>query len=148
MSTVQFQLGGTLKFLLEDEGYALITIRYDNFTITARGENMAYNLPNDKQVAVQVSYVDAKGNPTEVDGDVTWETSDDNLVMVESNVADTTQATITPVGQIGQVQVSCTADADLGSGIRTIVTTMDITIVAGEAVAGTIAPVGEPQPIP
>jgi hypothetical protein len=28
------------------------------------------------------------------------------------------------------------------------VTTMDVTVVAGEAVAGTISPVGEPEDIP
>jgi len=61
MSTVQFQLGGTLKFVTEPEGYALITITYDRFTITAKGQDMAYTLPNDHLVQVQVAYVDSHG---------------------------------------------------------------------------------------
>jgi hypothetical protein len=31
--------------------------------------------------------------------------------------------------------------------VRELITTMDVEIVAGEAIAGTITPVGEPQPI-
>jgi hypothetical protein len=149
VTTVQFQLGGTLKFVTEEEsGYALLTIKYDGFTITARGDNMAYVLPNDKFIAVAVAYVDAKGNAAQVDGDVTWDSSDENIVTVEVDAADSTQAKVIPTGQVGQAQVSVTADADLGSGIREIITTADIQVVAGEAVAGTISPVGEPQPIP
>ena len=36
---------------------------YDGFTIKAKGDAMAYTLPVDKQVHVQVTYVDAGGNP-------------------------------------------------------------------------------------
>lgn len=150
MNTLQFQLGGTLKFLIDEPAShpgARITIRYDGLTLTAWGDGMAYKLPNDKMIAVQVAYVDSKGNPAQVDGEVSWGTSDPNLATVETDVGDSTQATVTPGGAVGQVQVTCTADADLGSGVREIITTMDVEIVAGEAVAGTITPVGEPQPI-
>jgi len=108
---------------------------------------MAYKLPNDKLINVKVSYVDASGNPATVDGDVVWDVSDENVVSVQVDPVDSTQARIVPSGQVGQVQVTVTADADLGEGTREIITTSDIEIVAGEAVAGTISPVGEPQPI-
>jgi len=150
VNTLQFQLGGTLKFLVDEPASrpgARITIRYDGLTLTAWGDGMAYKLPNDKMIAVQVAYVDSKGNPAQVDGDVSWNTSDPNLATVDTNAGDSTQATVTPGGTVGQVQVTCMADADLGSGVREIITTMDVDIVAGEAVAGTITPVGEPQPI-
>jgi hypothetical protein len=109
---------------------------------------MAYKLPNDKMIAVQVAYVDSKGNPAQVDGNVTWDTSDPNLATVDTNAGDSTQAVVTPLGSVGQVQITATADADLGSGVRELITTMDVEIVAGEAIAGTITPVGEPHPIP
>jgi len=150
VNTLQFQLGGTLKFLIDEPASrpgARITIRYDGLTLTAWGDGMAYKLPNDKMIAVQVAYVDSKGNPAQVDGDVSWDTSDASIATVESNAGDSTQAVVTPVGPIGQVQITATADADLGSGVREIITTMDVDIVAGEAIAGTITPVGEPQPI-
>jgi hypothetical protein len=149
MTTVNFQLGGTLKFVVDEpEGYALFTTTYEGFTITAKGHGMAYKLPNDKFIAVKVAYADSRGNPAAVDGDVTWESSDESVVTVVADAGDSTSAKITPVGPIGQAQISCTADADLGEGVREIITTADIDVVAGEAVAGTIAPVGEPQPIP
>jgi hypothetical protein len=146
MSTVQFQLGGSIKFLADEEGYVLVRLKYGGFTITAKGDVMAYTLPDDKSIAVQVAYVDAKGNPAKVDGDVTWGTSDSALATVESTAPDS--AMVKPVGQLGQVQITATADADLGAGIRELITTMDVEIVSGEAVAGTITPSGEPQPIP
>lgn len=151
MTTVEFKLGGTLKFLVEPEARAgaRITISYDGLTLTAWGDAMAYTLPNDKKIAIKVAYVDAHGNPAQVDGEVTWDTSDTAIATVAADPIDPNgmQAVVTPAGQVGQVQVTATADADLGQGTREIITTMDVDIVAGEAVAGTITPVGEPAPI-
>jgi hypothetical protein len=48
---------------------------------------------------------------------------------------------------IGDVQVTATADADLGDGIREIITLLDLNVVSGEAVAGTINVIGTPEPI-
>src|SRR5215831_19481245 len=35
--------------------------------------NMAYTLPADKKVLLQIAYVDSKGNPAQVDGAVVWD---------------------------------------------------------------------------
>jgi hypothetical protein len=124
----------------------VLTITYDRFTITAKGDVM-YTLPVDRLVNMQVSYVDASGNPAKVDGDVSWSSSDDDIAKLEIDSGDSTICRVIPVGQVGQVQVTATADADLGSGVRQIITVCDIAVVAGEAVTGTISPVGEPAPI-
>jgi len=150
MTTVEFQLGGTLRFLVDEPASrpgARVTIRYGGLTLTAWGDGMAYKLPNDKVIGVQVGYVDSKGNPAQVDGDVTWDTSDPEIATVETDTGDSVMATVVPSGKTGQVQVTATVDADLGEGVRELITTMDVEIVAGEAVAGTITPMGEPQPI-
>lgn len=150
MTTVEFQLGGTLKFVVDEPASragARITVHYRGLTLTAWGDGMTYKLPNDHKIEVQVSYIDSHGNPATVDGDVTWDTSDSNIATVETDTGDSTHATVIPDGQVGQVQVTATVDADLGEGIRELITTMDVEIVAGEAVAGTISPVGPPQPI-
>jgi hypothetical protein len=125
---------------------SVLTIIYDRFTITAKGDVM-YTLPVDRLVNMQVSYVDASGNPAKVDGDVLWSSSDDDIAKLEIDSGDSTICRVIPVGQVGQVQVTATADADLGSGVRQIITVCDIAVVAGEAVTGTISPVGEPAPI-
>jgi hypothetical protein len=148
LSTVQFQLGGTLKFLIEEpKGYVLVTVQYDRFTLTAKGDVMAYKLPDDKQAKVQVAYVDAKGHPASVDGDVTWSSSNEGVALVQVDPADSTIATVVPGDQLGQVQVTATADADLGAGVTELVTLMDVEVIGGQAVAGTITPVGEATPI-
>jgi hypothetical protein len=148
--TVEFRLGGTLKFLLDEPEVrpgAIITLRYDGLSITTRGEGMAYTLPNDHVVNVQISYIDAKGNAAQVDGEVAWSSSDEAIAIVAVDSGDSTQARVRPSDQLGQAQITATADADLGEGTREIITTMDVTIVAGSAVSGTITPVGEPLPI-
>jgi hypothetical protein len=110
---------------------------------------MPYKLAVDEYVEVKVSYVDAAGNPAVVDGDVVWESSNPDLVTVTAH-DDTTSADVCPAGNgdLGTAQISATADADLGEGVRELITVFDVQIVAGEAVAGTISPVGDPQPIP
>jgi hypothetical protein len=128
------------------QGYSKLTIIYEQFTITAKGDVM-YTLPVDKLVKMQVSYVDAQGNPATVDGPVIWASSDDDMLAIEVDSGDSTICKVTPVGAVGQAQVTATADADLGSGVRSLITVCDITVVAGEAVAGTIEPIGEAEPI-
>lgn len=126
-------------------GYALMTIRLDNFTITAKGEKIMYTLPVDHTVSMQVSYVDAAGNPATVDGAITWFTANDTLAKLEVDPADDSICKVIPL-KPSRTQVSCKADADLGEGVRELLTVCDIMIVAGEAVAGTITPTDEPEP--
>jgi hypothetical protein len=123
-----------------------ITSTVDGFTVKGFSP-MAYTLPDDKQVVVKISYVDSKGHPAEVDGDVVWTTSDDLIANVGVKAGDSTEAMIAPGKDLGQAQITATADADLGEGVKNIITTFDVTVVAGSAVAGTITPVGDPQPI-
>jgi hypothetical protein len=109
---------------------------------------MAYTLASGMQVGCQISYVDAAGNPAKIDGDVTWTSSDETKLAVFVSSNDSTQAVLRTIGPVGLVQVTTTADADLGAGVREIITTADIDVVAGEAVSGTIAPTGPAEPIP
>jgi hypothetical protein len=145
--TVNFRLGGVLE-ISEPEGGCRVTVRHNGFTITAWGENMAYTLGADQQVILQVEYVDANGNAATVDGPVQWDSSNPTIVTVTADAADDMRALVQAVGPVGNAQITATADADLGEGTRTLVTPMDVTVVAGEAVTGTITPVGPAEPIP
>ena len=107
---------------------------------------MAYTLPVDYGVKVQVAYVDGHGNPAMVDGPVQWASSDTTIAEVIADTSDSQNAMVQAKGVVGQVQISVTADADLGVGVRNIVTLMDVSVIAGEAVAGTITPVGDAIP--
>lgn len=129
-------------------GKQTITITLGKFIVKTEGQHVMYTLPVGRQVQMQVGYVDAGGNPAAVDGAVAWASSDDAIATVDVDDADSTIVTVVPVGAVGQVQITATADADLGTGVRTLITVADIEIVAGEAIAGTISPVGEPSQLP
>jgi hypothetical protein len=125
---------------------AWITTDCGGITVKSKGPLAVYKLPVSMKIDVGVSYVDAAGNPATVDGDVAWETSDKDIANVfRISGADSTKATVR-AGKPGQAQITATADADLGEGVRSIITTMDIEVIPGEAVAGTITPIGEPEP--
>src|SRR6516165_2044882 len=94
---------------------------------------VSYNLASGMQCKIRVDYVDAAGNPAVVDGEVAWASSDDTIAAVFVSSTDSQDAVIRTIGPIGQVQITATADADLGAGVRNIITPMDVTIVAGEA---------------
>jgi hypothetical protein len=151
VNQVEVFFGSPLKIVHVTEpapaGYSLLTVKFDQSAITAKGDVM-YTLPVGFEVEMQVKYVDARGNPATVDGQVIWASSDDDLVTVTVDDQDSTVCTVTTVDAVGNVQVTATADADLGAGTRQLITTCDISVVAGEAVAGTIEPVGTPTPIP
>lgn len=117
---------------------------------------MAYTLPSDKVVKLQIAYVDANGNPARVDGPVVWDSSDEDIAHIDpftvqpvpDGLPDNGVVMLVPGTKTGNCQISATADADLGDGVRNLVTLMDVSVVGGEAVAGTITPVGEPTPKP
>ena len=126
---------------------AVVTARYDGFITTSTGGSMAYTLPADKQVELKISYVDANNNPATIDGAVTWETSDAEIAscspVTDDPLEDNSHVVLVPGSKVGNCQITAKADADLGSGVRELVTPFDVTVVGGEAIAGTIEPVGE-----
>ncbi|KYK50052.1 hypothetical protein A1D31_22330 [Bradyrhizobium liaoningense] len=149
LQRVEIIFGNVLKIMEVGEelqrGSSFITVQFDQFSIKAKGDIM-YNLPADHTVTMQVSYVDGAGNPATVDGEVEWFTANPEIADIEVDVDDGTICKVIPK-VVGRTQVSAKADADLGEGTRELLTVCDIMIVAGEAVAGSIQPVGEPEPI-
>jgi hypothetical protein len=152
MDQLEITFGGPLRIVVEQPPpppaiTARLTITFNAFKVT--GEKlMSYTLPADHFVVMEVSYVDRAGNPAAIDDEVAWKSSDDTIVALKVDSVDSKTVTVTPLGKLGQVQITATADADLGAGVTTLITPCDIEVVAGEAVAGTIQPVGTPEPIP
>jgi hypothetical protein len=100
---------------------------------------MAYILGDDKKVTCSVAWVDKKGKPAVVDGTPAWASSSEAVCAVLDIAADGSSATLVG-GDLGNAQISVTGDADLGSGIREVIAVLDVEVVAGEAVAGSINP--------
>ena len=106
---------------------------------------MAYTLPVDKMVVVAVQYADAAGNVVDLpQGNVQWETSDPTILGAQADANDDQQCSLTPAGTVGNAQVTCTGSNPDSSQV---IATLDVTVVSGDAVTGTIQPTGEPQPI-
>jgi hypothetical protein len=104
-----------------------------------------YTLPNDKQVTLKVEFLDAKGSPAKVDS-VVWSTDNADIAEVTVSTGNPQIANLKAGTATGLAQVIVTADADLGDGIKEIICTMDVEVVGGEAVVGTISPASEPVP--
>lgn len=91
-------------------------------------------LTDSQQVAFSIKVTDKKGNPASVEGVPEWASSDDTILTVEA-AADGLSAVAKAAGPLGTAQVSVTADADLGTGVTSIIGTQDVEVVAGAAVA-------------
>ena len=101
-------------------------------------------LKDTEKVSISIGIVDVKGNPAPVDGLPAW-TSSNEAVLALVVASDGMSAVSTAVGSLGTSQVGVSADADLGSGVTPIVGTLDIDVVASEAVAVNLVP-GTPEP--
>lgn len=86
-----------------------------------------------QKCSLSISIKDSKGNPAQVDGIPVWSTSNASVLTVAA-AADGMSATVSAVGPVAaSVQVSVTADADLGSGVETLTGLLDVQVIAGEA---------------
>lgn len=110
---------------------------------SVRGLKMAYSMADDATVGFVIRAVDAKGNPASLDGVPEWAVSDDDLLAV-TPAADGLSASVSAVGPLGTAQVQVTADARMGPEVLEITGSLDITIVAGEAVMISLEPVPAP----
>jgi hypothetical protein len=130
-----------------------VTAIHNGFTVKGIG-NMAYQMSVATKIELGVTYVDANNNPASVDGPVDWTVSDSTLGTIQPvtplppGYPENGVIMFVPVGPTGQVQVTASADVDMGAGVKPLATLLDINLLAGEAVAGTISPIGDPQPNP
>lgn len=110
------------------------------------GKEITMLTMTDTQMAdVSLVIKDKNGNPATVDGVPVWTTS--NVNVAEAIVTD-------PTGMLGSVQgrgsgvcqITVTADADLGSGVKPIIGFLDVTIL-GQATVIELIP-GVPTEMP
>jgi hypothetical protein len=153
-NTITVQFGGSVDINLhlappkpEPQILTIIKTTYQSFVCASIGDHMAYTLPVGQLINVEVEYVDSGGNAARVDGEIEWTTSNDQIAQLVVDEQDSSMCRILAVNDTGDVQVTATADADMGDGIREIITLLDLTVVAGEAIAGTINVTGTPEPI-
>lgn len=105
---------------------------------------MALILTDLQKVALSVTFTTAAGNPAVVDGVPVWGTSDETILSVVA-AEDGLSAVVTTVGPLGLAQVSVSVDADLGEGVKPLVGTLDVSVIASEAAFAIVAS-GVPEP--
>ena len=118
------------------EGSAGWRLQINGQTIAFKGNFMA-QVPVGKSVVGTAVYMDAADNPATVEGVPVWASADTAIATVEVDPADPFKARVTAV-DLGTVQITATADADLGAGTREVILMGEIEVVAGEAVGGRI----------
>lgn len=98
-----------------------------------------FKVPDDKPLILKSGWVDAKGFAAQVQAGSEVPTSSDETIATFTANGDGTY-TVTPTG-IGTAQITLTADADLGDGVKSVSIIDTVEIVAGEAVGGSLSPV-------
>lgn len=94
--------------------------------LTFKGVNLMFLLRDDQTAHVNIQAVDAKGFDAPLQT-ITYSSSDESVATVAN-------AIITAV-KPGTATINVVADADLGDGVTQIAGTLDIQVVAGQAVA-------------
>jgi hypothetical protein len=84
-----------------------------------------------QEVDLAIQPKDKKGNPAQIDGVPVWSSS--NVDVVALTPAADGLSCVAKAGLIGTAQVSVTADADLGAGVKPITGLLDVNVAAGEA---------------
>lgn len=108
-------------------------------------EVLRMQMDTDQKVSAALAILTAGGQPARVDAAPAWSVEATDIEVVTMEVAeDGLSATFTAVG-VGTAQVTVTADADLGEGVRTITAIGAITVVPAGAAVLTLS-FGEPEP--
>jgi hypothetical protein len=90
-------------------------------------------LTTTQQSALSISPVDRKGKPAEVES-IVFTSSDETVATVTQDTADPRKALLKAVNT-GTAQINVTADPKLGDEVGAITGTLDVTVVAAEAVS-------------
>lgn len=96
-------------------------------------EGAAPPMKNSQKLIATITPVDAKGQPTTVDGAPTWAVDDPTKATLKPS-ADGLSCEVDASGPIGDVKLVATGDADLGEGVKPIFGEATITITPGDAV--------------
>jgi len=113
----------------------------NNLTVI-EGDITMLILTNSQQVDLAIKPLDKRGKPAQVDGVPVWACSDPLLATVEPS-EDGLSCVVKALDN-GSAQISVSADADLGEGVRALTGTLDLEIVSGEAASLSII-AGTPQ---
>ena len=89
-------------------------------------------LKDSQQANVSIAPKSKAGNPAQVDGVPTWESSDPSVVAVTA-AEDGLSANVVAQGPVGVAVVTVRADADLGDGVSPLEGSFNVSVEGGVA---------------
>ena len=140
MEKIEISFATPLRVVLSEEEQpyrAIFTVQFEQTTI--KGENMSSTMQIETYATVSVEWKDSGGRTVRVDGPTQWASSDTSICQCTVSSGNPQIANLfAPGPKIGTVQIHATADADLGSGVKTVTATYTVEVITGEAVGGDI----------
>jgi hypothetical protein len=118
----------TARIVLKRNGIEIVPVMHGGKSMNLLREG--------EKVSAVVEFMSAAGSPAKVDGVPVWNNSDETvgtLIVAADGLSIEYLALVA-----GVAQLSMTADADLGEGVRPIVATADIQVEPGEAASARI----------
>ena len=107
------------------------------------GERQMVTLTDVQKVTVgPISGTDAKGNVAPLDGAPTFAVSDPTLATLAVS-ADGLSCDVVAAGALGTFQLTVSADGKIGPEVKTIMGTVDFTVIGSDAVS-LVVPVAAP----
>lgn len=103
-------------------------------SVTVKGMNMSLTLNVLQGVNLEITPVDALGNPAPLDGVPVWEASNLDIISLMPT-PDGLSAVALASGSPGTTQIRVTADARLGDEVVPLIALLDLAIVPAEAVS-------------
>jgi hypothetical protein len=92
------------------------------------------------QGTATVEWVNQDGSPAKVDGPTVWSSSDPAVLTCEVSTGNPLIANL-HAETVGTAEITASADADLGGGVRMVTATLGFSVVGaqGEAVGGALS---------
>lgn len=130
-----------IEELLKPVGRATTVEFYTEINGILTKVNNMFPLKVTQNLPLVLKALDAKGNPAQLDASnpPAWNVTDELLATLEI-AEDKMSAVLKPVGPLGVVTVTVHGDADLGEGQKDILGTVEIEMIAGDAVSLQVIP--------
>ena len=94
---------------------------------------MSLILTDSQEVNLSVTPVSKAGNAVAVETPM-WSSSDPLVIEIQVDEKDPLKVLVKTTGKIGSAQVQFSCDARIGEGVSPLLSTLDVEVVAGEAV--------------
>lgn len=99
---------------------------------TILGDITMVLLTDSQEIDLAIKPLTKKGHPAQVDGTPVWSSSDPQIATVNP-AADGLSCVVRAGANLGSVQISVTADADLGAGVAPLTGVLDLEVIGGGA---------------